>query len=98
QGPVEIVGNTVSGVVATAGSTSSSYGIYTEGELDSRIVGNSVRGLVKDGAGTSSFGIYNYSSGSLALHDNDVFGDGTATGSGLRCGTANGHARDNQIA
>ena len=93
---VDVLNNTVSGVIAHAGGAGNATGIYTEQNLSGRIIGNGVSGLVKDGVGITR-GIYNYFSGHAVLRNNDVVGDGGVGSIGLRCTDSNAGARDNVI-
>jgi hypothetical protein len=93
---VDVLDNTVSGVVARSGGNGSVAGIITNSNVGARISGNGVHGVVKDGTGTTK-GILNISSDHLAIRDNDVVGDGSATSVGLSCATATSGARDNFI-
>jgi hypothetical protein len=95
QGSVDVLDNTVNGVTAT-GTNNDASGIYTSSNPDGRISGNSVRGLVKAGAG-AAYGIYNYNSGRIMLSNNQVVGDGSAGGIGLYCATAQGRATGNVV-
>ena len=96
DGSIDILNNTVSGVVAAASGNGKATGIYSDHNLSGRIIGNGVSGLAKDGTGVS-LGIYNLNSGYIILRNNDVVGDGTTGGIGLRCTTGSGGARDNVI-
>jgi hypothetical protein len=94
---VDVLDNTVSGVLATSGGGGGAMGIYTQSNLNGRIVGNGVRGLVKDntGAARAIFAIF---SDRITLRKNDLVGDGGSVNSlGLYCGSANGRAKDNTI-
>jgi nitrous oxidase accessory protein NosD len=93
---VSVVDNTVSGVLATTSANGSAYGIYTSVNSGARVVGNDVSGIVKDGTGIA-YGIYNNSSDRISLRSNDIFGDGSAASTGLRCTNSNGRAFDNEI-
>jgi hypothetical protein len=91
----DVLDNTVAGVAATSGGNGTVHGITTSTNLDGRVVGNGVRGLVKDGTGIA-YGISNFSSNRLTLVGNHVVGDGS-TGVGLLCQGANDSATDNVI-
>jgi hypothetical protein len=92
---VDVMDNTISGVAATSGGNGNATGLYTYGNRDGRIVGNGVRGLVKDGTG-SAYGIYNHTSNRVTLVGNHVVGDGS-TGTGLLCTNSNGRTQSNVI-
>jgi len=93
---VDVLNNTVSGVIARSTGGGSATGIYTDQNPSGRIIGNGVSGLVKDGSGLIS-GIYNGNSERVTLRDNDVIGDGSTGSIGLRCASSTGSARDNVI-
>jgi len=94
---VDIIDNRIFGVTATSGATGSAYGIYTDSEVNGRIIGNDVGGLVKDSSGVD-YGILNTTSGHIAVRKNYVFGDSSATTStGIFCANSSGGARDNVI-
>ena len=96
QYSVDVIDNTVSGVTATSGAGGDVFGITSDNNPDGQVIGNGVRGLLKDGSG-HAYGIYNSSSGRLSVRDNDVVGDGAAGSTGVLCSTANGSVRDNMI-
>lgn len=90
---VDIIDNTVSGVLASTGSAG---GIQTTSNLDASITGNRIRG-VAPGAGASSYGINNNTSDRLLMRGNELTGTGLANSYGLRCTNSHGRARDNVI-
>jgi hypothetical protein len=94
---VDIIDNTVTGVAPASGSNGSAVGITLEsGPGGNRISGNSVSGLVKDGAG-GGYGIYAVNGTvRVVLRDNDLLGDGT-TGYGISCTSSASHAIGNTI-
>jgi len=96
QYSVDVLDNTVSGVTATSGAGGYAFGIAPDANLDGRVVGNAVRGLLKDGAG-HAYGIYNSNSGRISVHDNDIVGDGSVDSVGILSASATGSARDNVI-
>ena len=93
---VDILGNTVFGVVARVGGNGSAYGIKTTFNGSGRLVGNGVKAVVKDGTG-KTYGIYNTSSDRMFIRENDVVGDGTTGSIGITCTNDNGDARDNLL-
>lgn len=93
---VDVLDNTVFGVVARGGSGGYAIGVNTELNPDGKIIGNNVRGLFKDGSG-HNMAIRNISSGRITLRSNDVAGDASAASFGLYCSTTYGNARDNVI-
>jgi hypothetical protein len=96
QYSVDVLDYTVSGVTATTGAGGYAFGIAPDSNLDGRVIGNGVRGLLKDGAG-HAYGIYNSNSGRISIRDNDIVGDGAVDSTGVLCATATGSARDNVI-
>jgi len=96
QGAVDVLDNTISGVVAHAGDNGGAVGIQSETASSRRIIGNGVRGLVKDGSGPA-FGIYTPNSDRITIRDNDLVGDGDAASEAIRCQSANGRASENNI-
>lgn len=92
----DILDNTVSGVAATTGGGGAAYGIYTSSNLSGSVNGNHVRDIVKDGA-SNSYAIYNDLSDRTTIRGNDLLGDGSAGGRGVRCATANGSAKNNIV-
>ena len=93
----DVLDNIVSGVSATAGSNSTVWGIYLFQGDGSRVVGNGIRNLFKDGTGYA-YGVFSYSSVRVLMHDNDILADGSANTRGFYCGSAGGVVKDNTIA
>jgi hypothetical protein len=93
---VDILDNTISGVVAPSGGNGKAFGIYTTNNLSGLIIGNGVRGLVKDGSGTIN-GVFNQGSNRITMRNNDLVGDGSVNSTALNCLSANGRAMDNTI-
>jgi hypothetical protein len=93
---VDIIDNTISGVVAGSGTNQDAIGIRTSNNTSGSVQGNRVRGLVKNGSGVA-YGVLNFLSDRVVLRDNDLVGDGNAGSFGLACSNANGRARDNMI-
>jgi hypothetical protein len=91
----DVLDNTVSGVAATSGGNGNAFGLYIYFDLNDRVVGNGVRGLVSAGTG-SAYGIYSPGSNRITLVGNHVFGDGS-TGVGLLCQGPTGSAMDNVV-
>lgn len=89
---MDILDNTVSGVVARTGGNGNAYGIRTEGATGS-VSGNRVRGVVKDGTGEAD-GIYVNNSVRVNMRKNEVTGGGLY---GLVCASSNSRAKDNVI-
>jgi hypothetical protein len=96
QGGVDILDNTVSGVVAHAGDNGGAVGIQSETTATRRIIGNAVRGLAKDGAG-SAFAIYTPTSDRVSIHDNELVGDQDALSQAIHCQSSNARASDNTL-
>jgi hypothetical protein len=93
---VDILDNTISGVIARAGTGGFVAGITTIVNVGGSLNGNRVRGLVPDGAG-GSFGIYNSDSVRLSIRENDLTGNAGAGSQGIACFTGSGRAIDNVI-
>ena len=95
---VDVLDNTVSGVLPTANSSGigTAYGIQANSNPNGSISGNRVRGLVPLGSGTAR-GIYNLNSGRISLVGNHVIGDGSAGSTGLRCQNSGGSTKDNIV-
>jgi hypothetical protein len=93
-GPVDILDNTVAGVAATGGSNQGAYGITSFVEPGGNIVGNRIRGVVKDGSG-HAYGIETENRENI--RGNDLVGDGSVGSTGLYCFLSTGRARDNVI-
>ena len=92
---VDVLNNLVSGVTARIGGGGHAFGINTTSNTSGRIIGNGVRGLLRD-TGGFAYGIWNISSGRLSLRGNDLVGSGTNS-VGLVCNSANDSAQDNLI-
>ena len=91
---VDVLDNTVSGVVATTGSAGSGIGIQTFLNSSNSVNSNRISGVLGDGAnvGTS---IYNFSVARMALRNNDLLGS-AATGSvGIFCQDGTASAKNN---
>jgi len=95
-GSVSFLDNTVSGVTATVGGKGSAYGIYTVSNTNGSIGYNRIRELAKDGSG-KIYGIYNATSGRVAMEKNNLFGDDSTGSTGLTCSNSTGRARENII-
>jgi hypothetical protein len=91
---VDVIDNTISGVVGADSGIGSAYGIYTRFNDGGTIGGNRIRGLVAGGSGVVR-GIDNVDSGRVVLDGNNVVGDGAAGSIGIRCSSDHGRARDN---
>ena len=98
QGAVDVLDNTVSGVVPYPDAgTGSVTGISAYIASNSQVSGNRVRGLVHVGTAGYTYGIStsNDANGRLTLRDNDVVGDNH--GNGLTCYIAGSRAKDNIV-
>ncbi|HMB42889.1 MAG TPA: hypothetical protein VKM00_03310 [Luteimonas sp.] len=96
SGSVDVLDNTVSGVVATSGSNGYAIGMFLGGNV---VSGNHVSGLVPDGTGVA-WGIHMNSTGRFFLTDNNLLGDGSSGSEGLSCippGVPYGRAKDNVV-
>ena len=92
---VDVLDNTVSGVLATSSGNGSAFGISTYNNISGNVSDNRVRGLAKDGTG-SAWGIYNNASGRVIVTGNHLIGSGTGS-TGLRCDSGVETAADNVI-
>jgi len=90
---VDILDNTVSGVVARSGGGGGAIGIYTNGSNSGNVIGNRVRGLFKDGT-NFAVGIANVNDTRVEMRDNNVMGVGEL---GLSCGSVSDTAKDNVV-
>lgn len=93
-GTVDILDNTVAGVVAASGSNGYAFGIGSIADPGGTIVGNRIRGLAKDGTGRA-FAIE--ADNSETVSNNDLVGDGGADTNGIYCSSANARTKDNVI-
>jgi hypothetical protein len=95
---VDVIDNTVNGVVPTRAETAHAIGIATVANGAGSVIGNRVRGLAPIGHPTAmAYGVYNVNSRGLIIRDNNLQGPG-ALGVGLRCSSTPATARDNVIA
>ena len=95
-GSVDVLDNTIAGVLARTGGNGGAYGIYTNGNLVGSISGNKVRNVLKDGTG-GAFGIYNSTSDRITMRNNDLLGVGGSGSAAFHCANANGSVRDNVL-
>ena len=93
---VDLLDNTVSGVSARTGSNGYAQGIIVQANPDGQITGNRVRGLAKDGTG-STLAIASSVSGAITLSVNAIDGDSSVGSVGIQCSNTAGRARDNEI-
>jgi nitrous oxidase accessory protein NosD len=94
---VDVLDNTVSGVVARVGSVAgNAYGIHTEANTAGNVSGNRIRGITRQGTG-ASWGIYNSNSGRVTLADNDLVSLSPTNAYGLRCHDSLGSSTGNVI-
>jgi hypothetical protein len=93
-GSADIADNTVSGVVATAGTGAAAHGIYSNLNAAGQIAGNRVRGVVGD---SNDYGIWGLSTGRLVLRANDVVAESGTGLIGIRCTTSSARAVDNVV-
>jgi hypothetical protein len=93
---VNVFDNIVAGVAARSGGNGWAYGIFTLGSVSTRVIGNSVRGVMADGPGIAH-GISNQSDDHLVIRGNDLAGNAAAGSRGIYCGSATDSARDNVI-
>ena len=93
---VDILDNSVSGVVATVGAGGPAVGIQNSFNSGNSINRNRVGGLLADGGGPT-YAIYNFSASNMAIRDNDLFGSGAVGSFGIACQDNNGSAKNNVI-
>jgi hypothetical protein len=93
---VDVLDNSVAGVVGAGTGVGSATGIYTSLNASGSISGNRVRGVLKGGTGTTR-GIYNSSAGRITMDGNDVVGDASVGSVGLYCVDATARARNNVL-
>jgi hypothetical protein len=91
---VDVLDNTVSGVVATGSSNGNAFGIDAISNVDGNISGNRVRGLLKVGSATV-FGIFASGSDHVVIRNNDLAGDGSVGSGPVACSGSDSSARDN---
>jgi parallel beta-helix repeat protein len=105
QYSVDVLDNTVTGVVARTASNGSAIGISTLISAGGSISGNRLRGLLKDGTGLEE-GIVSDSDYNLAIRNNDLAGNATTGSVGIECNnnynaisgpTDNGTTKNNVI-
>lgn len=101
QGEMDVIDNTVSGVIATTGSNGDVYGIQTQGMNAGTIKGNRVRLLAANGTGLRR-GVWNSGGNHSSVQANTVVLDsGLLAGeAGIRCGDAlvlNNVSRENTV-
>jgi hypothetical protein len=95
NGTVDVLDNTVAGVVARSGGNGNAYGVHATNNASGSLSNNRLRAILRDGTGVA-YGIYHATSGRVVMRDNDLLGAG-GPGLGLRCHSADGSARDNLI-
>lgn len=102
SGDMDVIDNTISGVLASAGSNATAYGIQTTNMDSGTIRGNRIRNLIRDGTGNQR-GIWNQDGGhNMVEHNSIVVAAGLleAGDGGIRCGDGlilSGAARDNTV-
>jgi len=93
---VDVLDNVIAGVAARVGSNGNAYGVNSEGNTSGNISTNRIRGLVRQGTG-SSYGVYANNNGRISLADNDLTSLSSTNAYGLRCSTAQGSSSGNVI-
>lgn len=88
---VDIVDNTISGVVGMSSSTASGIEVLSD---SGSISGNRISGL---SGGASLNGIVSGGSGHATIRGNHVMGENTAFSGGIQCNDASGVIKDNEI-
>ncbi|HEY2344332.1 MAG TPA: hypothetical protein VGH80_00465 [Xanthomonadaceae bacterium] len=100
-GSVDVLDNTVAGLVATTGGNGATIGIYTDftgastGSVS--VDGNRVKGLHADGTGKATAVYLHSTNGRGAVRNNDLSGDGSTGSVGISCASATDRARYNII-
>jgi parallel beta-helix repeat protein len=94
---VDVLDNTISGVVATSGSNSWATGVYTVAGVSTRLIGNTIRGVVADGTGSATAIANSTGDDRMVIHDNDLAGNAATDSRGVTCGTATDSVGDNVI-
>lgn len=98
SGGVDVIGNTVSGVLSNdLQPDNEARGIESSVNESGSIVGNRVRGIVPSGAG-QAFGIIDFTDGTSVIRDNIVQGMGQQNSTGIFCNTGKSLSRDNVVA
>jgi hypothetical protein len=93
-GSVDVIDNTISGVLATSGSNGYAYGMFHGGNIAN---GNRVSGLIPDGSGLA-IGIGMNNTSRFFITSNQLIGDGSTGSVGLNCiNPGNGRAKDNAV-
>lgn len=100
-GDIDVIDNTISGVMAAGGSDGDVYGILTQDMDAGTIKGNRVRNLVPDGSGLRR-AIWNAGGNRVTIEDNTVVIDAALIvgEAGIRCGDGlllNGASRNNTV-
>ena len=95
-GSVDVLDNTVSGVVVLSGHDGTAYGIFTQANTGGRLMRNGVRGLINGGTG-ASIAIRSYLSDRVIMRDNDVQSSNGFSSVGLYCDNSFSRAKDNVI-
>ncbi|SOD57701.1 hypothetical protein [Pseudoxanthomonas wuyuanensis] len=100
-GDVDVIGNTIGGVVASSGSDGTAYGIRTQDMDAGTVKENRIRNLVSNGSGARR-GIWNQNGNRNTVEGNTVIMNGGLLGAdvGIRCGDGlilNGASRDNTV-
>jgi len=93
---VDVIDNTISGVVSRSGSNASAFGMFLSPIGTSTVRGNLVSGLVPDGSG-SAIGVEMNTVARYILSENEVLGSGSAGSVGLECFNTLGRAKDNVV-
>jgi hypothetical protein len=93
-GSVNVLDNTVSGIVATSGSNGYAIGLFMGGNI---VSGNRISGLIGDGTGLD-WGIAMNITSHFFITDNQLIGDGSTGSLGLSCiNPGEGRAKDNVV-
>jgi hypothetical protein len=95
-GSVDVIDNGIAGVTATTGTESNAYGIYTANDVGGSVSGNRVRNVYHAGSRVS-YGIYTVGNVRMILRNNDLAGDMSAGGTGIRCGGIGNRVRNSTV-
>jgi parallel beta-helix repeat protein len=93
----DVIDNTVSGVIATIGTESNAYGIYTTGNAGGSVNGNRVRNVLHSGGTRAAYGIYSTPAARMTLRNNDLSSDTSLGTVGIRCGSTGNRVRNSTV-
>jgi hypothetical protein len=82
---VDVIGNTISGVMPLSGTNGSPIGISLTSETTANISGNNIHGLVPTGTGTPNGIVFNGASARVSVRDNILASTGAVGSQGIYC-------------